>query len=563
MEKFKIIGTFKGKCCDADVYNNNEMLLDRELFDKLINSEEYKRAMQNRYYIGFLGHPEDPNCMDFRNACIIMTHMEMHEDGEIWGTFDLVDTPVGKVVKAFIDAGVVFGISIRGAGDVDITGKVDPDTFVFRGYDLVTFPAYDDAVPEFQAIAASSNIHKQCKYKNVCTVVSRNLSKIESCEALEIIQSQFNKNSTEYQNVGDRICELNQTMDDNENCSLLQEKLDAMTNLYLQQIEENRKLFDQVNSLELQVSSITSNSARKIQSLKRITSSQIHQMEQALSKTERQLVVARKELKTTQRELDVTAEKLTNSENKCMTLVNANSKLKDQNHQYISANSKLKDQNERYIRSCNDLESELQENESKLQSLQRNNQHLDSRSNSIKASYERNIRKLEDELHSTKNELHSTKDELDSVLGELSDLKQSNLIYDKKIESTDQLIADRDKTIADLQSKLRETVTAKQRVDQKSLNFDEKINSLTQEINNCHRIIEDYQQAYADMCASAVGLPVDNISVTGNTTPSELKNLIYASTSTSGMMPNPSYVQPEQVEIIDDSYYDDDDIVSL
>lgn len=42
-----VIGTYKGKCCDATVYNNNGMLLNRELFDILINSEDYKRAMNH------------------------------------------------------------------------------------------------------------------------------------------------------------------------------------------------------------------------------------------------------------------------------------------------------------------------------------------------------------------------------------------------------------------------------------------------------------------------------------------------------------------------------------
>lgn len=549
MKNFKIIGTFKGKCCDADVYNNNGMWLNRELFNTLINSEEYKRAMQNRYYIGFLGHPEDVNCMDYEHACIIMTSMEMLDNGEIWGTFDLVDTPVGRIVKAFIDAGVNFGISIRGAGDVDLSGLVDPNTFVFRGYDLVTFPAYDDAVPEFQTIAASSDIHKQWKYKNVCTAIDKNLSQIKSCETLEIIQSQFNENSVEYQNVEDRICELTQVIETDENCSLFQQKLDAMTNLYLQQVEENRKLFDQINSLQLELSTITSNSTRKIQSLKRITSSQISQMESQLSKTEKQLIVAKKELKTAKTELATVTKELTSSENKCMTLVSANSKLKDENQRYISANSKLKTQTERYIHSCNDLESELQRSEKKLQTLQHNNQRLGSESTSIKASYEKDIRQLEAELKSTKKELH--------------DLQQSNLIYNQKIESTDQLIADKDKTIKNLQSQLRETVTAKERVDEESLNFNEKINSLEQEIVSCQQMIENYQQAYADMCAGAAGLSVDNISITGKTSPSELRNLIFASTSTSGMMANPAYVQPEQVEIVDDDSYYDSDLISL
>lgn len=40
-----VIGTFRGKCCDAEVYNNNGMLLNRDLFNILVNSDDYKRAM--------------------------------------------------------------------------------------------------------------------------------------------------------------------------------------------------------------------------------------------------------------------------------------------------------------------------------------------------------------------------------------------------------------------------------------------------------------------------------------------------------------------------------------
>ena len=81
-----ILGTFTGKCCDAAVVNNNDMKLDRELFEKLIKSEEYKDAMEHRYYIGFLGHPEDPNCQDFKDGCIVMTSMEIKDNDEIYGT---------------------------------------------------------------------------------------------------------------------------------------------------------------------------------------------------------------------------------------------------------------------------------------------------------------------------------------------------------------------------------------------------------------------------------------------------------------------------------------------
>ena len=206
-----VIGQFTGKCCDANVVNNNDMHLGKELFENLFASDEYKRAMENRHYVGFLGHPEDPGCQDYKDACIVMTDCHLDENGEVYGTFDLIDTPVGRVVKTFTDAGVTFGISIRGAGDVASDGEVDPETFVFRGFDLVTFPAYDDCIPEFREIAASTDLTKQKKFKKVCASIDSNLDKITSCDALKVIQEQFTEGSDEFNKIGDRIEELTTT----------------------------------------------------------------------------------------------------------------------------------------------------------------------------------------------------------------------------------------------------------------------------------------------------------------------------------------------------------------
>ena len=106
--KGSVLGTYTGKCCDYNVLNNNEMHLSRKLFEFLMESEEYKRAMEYYHYIGFLGHPVDCDCQDYEHACIVMKDMRLLDNGQIEGDFDLVDTPVGRIVKAFIDAGVKF-----------------------------------------------------------------------------------------------------------------------------------------------------------------------------------------------------------------------------------------------------------------------------------------------------------------------------------------------------------------------------------------------------------------------------------------------------------------------
>ena len=228
-QNLPIIGTFTGKCADSNIENANGMYLGPELWRSLFDSEEYKRAMKFKQYIGFLGHPEDPGCMDFKDACIVMKECHLEDDGSVHGSFDLVDTPVGRIVKTFIDAGVTFGISVRGAGDVASDGEVNPDSFVFRGFDLVSFPAYQDAVPTFTEIAASSDIEKQVKYKAVCAAINNNLQSVTSSAAIDVMKDQFSPKSHMYMNLESRQNEINAS----DNINIDSEKLEGVMNLLL------------------------------------------------------------------------------------------------------------------------------------------------------------------------------------------------------------------------------------------------------------------------------------------------------------------------------------------
>lgn len=292
-----VIGQFDGKCCDGDKTNNNGMYLSRELFENLIASDEYKQAMEHRHYIGYLGHPEDPACQDYKDACIVMTEMHLHDNGDVTGTFDLIDTPVGRIVKTFIDAGVTFGISIRGAGDVDDDGIVDPDTFIFRGFDLVTFPAYDDAIPRFAEIAASSDIEAQKKYKKICVTIDTELPNIESAEALDIISKCVNSMSDIAAKIDARKDELQDevvdvtVIDENDDSETIlgdldKEKVRCMTDLYMEACTELDKVKSELSTCKAQLHKVEATSRRKIQSLERINRAQMTDMADVVSSTE-------------------------------------------------------------------------------------------------------------------------------------------------------------------------------------------------------------------------------------------------------------------------------------
>nr|DAE37471.1 MAG TPA: Prohead core protein serine protease [Caudoviricetes sp.] len=278
--KNSVIGIFEGECADSNITNENGLDITRPVWENIFSSESYQQAIDLGWYIGFLGHPDDPGCMDFRNACIVMTEGHIDENGKVYGKFNLIDTPVGRTVKTFIDAGVTFGISVRGAGDI-VNNSVDPDTFVFRGFDLVSFPAFPESIPTFTAIAASSDVESQKKYKAICAAVKENLPNIGSCEAIDILQCQFAEQSDEYKALEDRKREIKgcDSTDDDvsefDDVDITKDKVESMTKLYLEQVEANNHLKKENQILSSKLASNEIETRRKISSISRMTADQI------------------------------------------------------------------------------------------------------------------------------------------------------------------------------------------------------------------------------------------------------------------------------------------------
>lgn len=305
--KNSVIGIFEGECADSNITNENGLDITRPVWENIFSSESYQQAIELGWYIGFLGHPDDPGCMDFRNACIVMTEGHIDDNGKVYGKFNLIDTPVGRTVKTFIDAGVTFGISVRGAGDI-VNNSVDPDTFVFRGFDLVSFPAFPESIPTFTAIAASSDVESQKKYKAICAAVKENLPNIDSCEAIDILQCQFAEQSDEYKALEDRKKEIkgcNLTDDDvseRDDIDITKDKVESMTKLYLEQVEANNHLKKENEILSSKLASNEIESRRKISSISRITADQIRSATDAKDASEKrckQLVAASIRMKET------------------------------------------------------------------------------------------------------------------------------------------------------------------------------------------------------------------------------------------------------------------------
>lgn len=266
-----ILGVYEGECADANITNDNGLDITREVWEHVFASEDYRKGIEHGWFIGFLGHPADPGCQEFKNGCIIMTEGRIDDDGKVYGRFKLLDTPVGRIVKTYIDADVEFGISVRGAGDI-VNNSVDPETFVFRGFDLVAFPAFPDSIPTFSEIAASTDVEVRKKYKAVCAAVDTNIKEINTKESLEQLKAPFAPQSTQYKEIEARISELDSEDEPLEDINEL--KLSCMTDMYLDKAEECKQIKAANEALIKQLSTVESTYNRKVRILNRVLSSQ-------------------------------------------------------------------------------------------------------------------------------------------------------------------------------------------------------------------------------------------------------------------------------------------------
>lgn len=280
--KKSILGSFEGECADATITNLNGLDITREVWENVFDSDEYKKAIDNGWYIGYLGHPEDPSCMDFEHACIVMTEGHIDSSGKIYGKFDLVDTPVGRIVKSFIDAGVTFGISVRGAGDI-VNNSVDPETFVFRGFDLVSFPAYPDAIPVFKNIAASTDDTSRKKYQSVCAAVAENIDALNTVESIDIIQSQFAKQSHTYADLEMKKRSLSKVQSSTDIDS---ERVSSLVDLYIQASSELDVLKAQNKDLQNVMSATANKYRKKYNAMRRIMQAQLEDLSNDLEEVQ-------------------------------------------------------------------------------------------------------------------------------------------------------------------------------------------------------------------------------------------------------------------------------------
>lgn len=131
----------EGIFMQGDLKNRNGRVYPSSVLDKEMQRYQ-KDFISTKRALGELGHPDGPTINGDRVSHLIT---EMKRDGSNFiGKARILGTPMGEIVKTFIDEGVTCGVSTRGLGSVKPTkdGVMEvQDDFHLATVDVVTDPS--------------------------------------------------------------------------------------------------------------------------------------------------------------------------------------------------------------------------------------------------------------------------------------------------------------------------------------------------------------------------------------------------------------------------------------
>lgn len=142
----------KGILQKADTLNQNGRIYPISVLDREVRNYQ-KFIIENRA-MGELDHP-DTSVVNLKNVSHVVKEAHI-ENGVVYGTIEVLNTPSGQILQSLIESGVKLGISSRGVGSTKKQGDyyVVQDDFQLICWDMVSEPSTPGAfmLPEGKTI---------------------------------------------------------------------------------------------------------------------------------------------------------------------------------------------------------------------------------------------------------------------------------------------------------------------------------------------------------------------------------------------------------------------------
>lgn len=233
-----ILGRLVGIIADFKNATRNGRRYTEELWDKAFKNPIMMEKFENRCLFGELGHPVDRQEVDMEKVCICMAEPpKKGNDGKLYGVFDILNTPNGRILKTFCDYGTRIGVSSRGSGDTfeDMNGEetVEADTYDLECWDAVLLPAVKAARPAYvtESLDTSKKTLRRALQEALdCSSEDEQKIMKETLDSLEVDYSEENNLDEVDNNISEDVVpeEPSVAADDNGADELIQELQESL-----------------------------------------------------------------------------------------------------------------------------------------------------------------------------------------------------------------------------------------------------------------------------------------------------------------------------------------------
>ena len=137
----------EGPFLQTEIANRNGRIYRKDVMEKEVN-RYIKEYVNTKRALGELGHPEGPQINLDRVSHMIVS-LKAEGNNYIGRAKVMTETPMGRIVKNFIDEGVQLGVSSRGMGSLKLNkegiNEVQDDFYLATAGDIVADPSAPDA----------------------------------------------------------------------------------------------------------------------------------------------------------------------------------------------------------------------------------------------------------------------------------------------------------------------------------------------------------------------------------------------------------------------------------
>jgi hypothetical protein len=130
----------EGIFAQSEQKNRNGRIYPKQIMenavDKYINEQ-----VKSKRSVGELNHPDGPT-INLDKVSHLITNLEWNNN-DVIGKAQILETPMGKIVKGLLDGGVQLGVSTRGMGSLEQRNGLMyvKDDFILNTVDIVQDPS--------------------------------------------------------------------------------------------------------------------------------------------------------------------------------------------------------------------------------------------------------------------------------------------------------------------------------------------------------------------------------------------------------------------------------------